>query len=94
MATTSFSSPVLVQEKAAPPIIDLTAEPVQQTALNTRKQRTASAPQKVEEEPDDNWDSTSMYEEILDEEEAYEYAGGIFYAPPRPLQQLTSIRSR
>ena len=93
MATTSFSSPVLVQEKAAPPIIDLTAEPVQQTALNTRKQRTVSAPQKVEE-PDDNWDSASLYEEILDEEEAYEYAGGMFYAPPRSLQQLTSIRSR
>ena len=85
MATTSFSSPVLVQEKAAPPIIDLTAEPVQQTA-NTRKQRTVSAPQKVEE-PDDNWDSASLYEEILDEEEAYEYAGGMFYAPPRSLQR-------
>lgn len=76
MTTTSFSSPVLVQEKAAPPIIDLTADPVQQTA-NTRKQRTVSAPQKVDEEPEDNWDSASMYEEILDEEEAYEYAGGV-----------------
>jgi NAD-dependent histone deacetylase SIR2 len=93
MTTTSFSSPVLVQEKAAPPIIDLTADPVQQTA-NTRKQRTVSAPQKVDEEPEDNWDSASMYEEILNEEEAYEYAGGMFYAPPRSLQQLTSIRSR
>jgi len=93
MTTTSFSSPVLVQEKAAPPIIDLTAEPVQQTA-NTRKQRTVLAPQKVDEEPEDNWDSASMYEDILDEEEAYEYAGGIFYALPRSLQRLTSIRSR
>ncbi|KAF2189545.1 SIR2-domain-containing protein [Zopfia rhizophila CBS 207.26] len=73
MASAGYSGPVMVQEKVAAPVIDLTAEPVGESAYDATKTANASAAPKNEPN-EQEWESVSMYEEILDEAEAFEYS--------------------
>ncbi|KAF2472231.1 SIR2-domain-containing protein [Lindgomyces ingoldianus] len=68
----SSSGPVMVQEMVPAPIIDLTAEPLGEGAYDATRTSNASAPKKEAEE--EEWESVSLYEEILDEVEAFEYS--------------------
>ncbi|OCK74640.1 NAD-dependent histone deacetylase SIR2 [Lepidopterella palustris CBS 459.81] len=76
MATANFTSPVLVQDKVAPPTIDLTAEPVAESASNRSNASKVSKREEDEDDNDDRWETSSLYEEILDEVAAFEYSGG------------------
>jgi NAD-dependent histone deacetylase SIR2 len=79
MAAASYSSgPVMVQEPAPAPVVDLTSSetiPDNSNAGTTEKSTaSASVASKRDDDDDDNWESASLYEEILDEAEAFQYS--------------------
>jgi NAD-dependent histone deacetylase SIR2 len=73
MAAQPYSGPVAVPEAVAPPSMGgaLGATAIKATEAD------APAPDKDDDKDDDEggaWDTASLYEEILDEVEAYEYS--------------------
>jgi NAD-dependent histone deacetylase SIR2 len=62
----------MVQEMLPAPVVDLSAGPIGESAYDATKANNASAPKMDAEE--DQWESVSLYEEILDEVEAFEYS--------------------
>jgi NAD-dependent histone deacetylase SIR2 len=61
-----------MQEAVPPPGLSLKAQPATAGAIKPREED-APAPEQ-EEEDGGAWDSASLYEEILDEVEAFEYS--------------------
>lgn len=78
MASAGYSGPVMVQDKPAPLVTDLAAAPAEERAPNATSQpkKTTMSTGAPKSSPDDNndWDSASLYEEILDEVDAFEYS--------------------
>jgi NAD-dependent histone deacetylase SIR2 len=68
----------MVQDKPAPLVTDLAAAPAEERAPNATSQpkKTIMSTGAPKSSPDDNndWDSASLYEEILDEVDAFEYS--------------------
>jgi NAD-dependent histone deacetylase SIR2 len=78
MAAHAYSGPVAVQEAAAPPAMGAgrsVGEGATDTAKLEVKDADAPAADKDEDDEDGVWDTASLYEEILDEVEAFEYSG-------------------
>ncbi|ORY07786.1 DHS-like NAD/FAD-binding domain-containing protein [Clohesyomyces aquaticus] len=71
-ASSNYSGPVMVQDMAPAPVGDLAAEPMGESAYDATKANNASAPRA--DADDEQWESVSLYEEILDEVEAFEYS--------------------
>ncbi|KAF2198657.1 SIR2-domain-containing protein [Delitschia confertaspora ATCC 74209] len=70
MASASYSATVMVQDKTAATVVDLTAEPVRESACDQPKSNASSAAP-----PNDNdWETASLLEEILDGGTAFEYS--------------------
>lgn len=63
----------MVQDAVPAPSV---AEPVRDSAYDATKASNGSAPAAPKDEADDgdDWESASLYEEILDEAEAFEYS--------------------
>lgn len=76
MAAHAYSGPVAVQEAAPPPAMGATRAP-QERAAETTSGKDEDAPPTDKDEDDEGgaWDTASLYEEILDEVEAFEYSG-------------------
>jgi hypothetical protein len=88
MAAHAYSGPVAVQESAPPPAVG-EGEGAKETATATVDDADAAAPAPDHDEDDDGggaWDTASLYEEILDEVEAFEYSGN--GEPARPCAAL------
>ncbi|KAH7095811.1 DHS-like NAD/FAD-binding domain-containing protein [Paraphoma chrysanthemicola] len=73
MATQAYPGPVAVQDAAPRPAIGSKVEPVADAALEA-KPHDESAPEKDDDDDGGAWDTASLYEEILDEVEAFEYS--------------------
>lgn len=63
----------MVQDAAPPPAMGTKVEPVADGALEARPED-EGAPEKDDEDDGGAWDTASLYEEILDEVEAFEYS--------------------
>jgi hypothetical protein len=78
MAAHAYSGPVAVQEGAPPPATGA-SRPAVQGAIDATHAHShdddAPAPEKDEDDEGALWDTASIYEEILDEVEAFEYSG-------------------
>lgn len=72
MAAHASEGPVAAYESAPPPATLVKAEPAAGGATKA-KEEDAPAPDQ-DEEDGGVWDSASLYEEILDEVEAFEYS--------------------
>jgi NAD+-dependent protein deacetylase SIR2 len=78
MAAHAYSGPVAVQEGAPPPAVGASrpaAEGATDAAHGHAPDSDAPAPEKDEDDEGAMWDTASIYEEILDEVEAFEYSG-------------------
>ncbi|KAF2264475.1 NAD-dependent histone deacetylase SIR2 [Lojkania enalia] len=64
----------MVQEQPSAPVIDLTAEPLGEGVYDATKAGTGVAAAPRKESDDDEWESASLFEEILDEAESFEYS--------------------
>lgn len=76
MAAHAYSGPVAVQEAAPPAAMGATRAP-QERATEAASVKDEDAPPTDKDEDDEGgaWDAASLYEEILDEVEAFEYSG-------------------
>lgn len=79
MASASCSGPVMVQEPAPAPAIDLTSQssaPAGETVYKpAAAPASATSVPKKEENSDSEWENESLYEQILDEGEDFPYSG-------------------
>jgi NAD-dependent histone deacetylase SIR2 len=76
MAAHAYEGPVAVHEAVAPPTLSVKVAPAAGVAPVAEAKRTEEdtpAPEQDEEEGG-VWDSASLYEEILDDVEAFEYS--------------------
>jgi len=74
MAAHPSEGPVVAQQPAPPPTAGIKAEP---GAGGATKSRDEDAPAPAPDQDDEDggaWDQASLYEEILDEVEAFEYS--------------------
>ena len=83
MAAHASEAPVAAHESAAPPAVGVKAE---STAGGATKAKDDHAPATGDDDDDGDgdggmWDSASLYEEILDEVEAFEYSSDGESAP-------------
>lgn len=74
MAATFSRDPVMVQEPVPAPN-PVSSDPSESTYPEVKAGATATVEQKKDEaDEEDEWENTSLYEEILDEVEAFEYS--------------------
>ncbi|KAF2869682.1 DHS-like NAD/FAD-binding domain-containing protein [Massariosphaeria phaeospora] len=76
MAASSYSGPVMVQEAAPPPAVDAAINPTGESAYEAATAKTShmsAEPEKDDDEAEE-WESTSLYEEILDEAGGFDYS--------------------
>jgi NAD-dependent histone deacetylase SIR2 len=93
MAAHAYSGPVAVQEAPPPPAVSASRS-AGEGAIAVPAADDADAPAPDDEDDDDDddggvWDTASLYEEILDEVEAFEYSGN--GEPARPCAALHAI---
>lgn len=78
MAAHAYSGPVAVQEAVPPPAMGASrsaGEGATEAAKLEVQDENTPAADKDEDNDDGVWDTASLYEEILDEVEAFEYSG-------------------
>jgi NAD-dependent histone deacetylase SIR2 len=78
MAAHAYSGPVAVQEAAPAPAMGASrsvGDGATEAANMEVKDEDAPGADKDEDDEDGVWDTASLYEEILDEVEAFEYSG-------------------
>jgi NAD-dependent histone deacetylase SIR2 len=94
MAAHAYSGPVAVQEAPPPPAVSASRS-TGEGAIAVPAADDADAPAPDDEDDDDDdddggvWDTASLYEEILDEVEAFEYSRN--GEPARPCAALHAI---
>lgn len=74
MAAQANAGPVMVQEAAPPPAVDMAADPAGEGMYTPTKPKANGASTQDETDDGDAWESVSLYEEILDEVDAFEYS--------------------
>jgi NAD-dependent histone deacetylase SIR2 len=93
MAAHAYSGPVAVQEAPPPPAVSASRSAGEGAiAVPAADDADAPAPDNDDDDDDDDggvWDTASLYEEILDEVEAFEYSGN--GEPARPCAALHAI---
>lgn len=74
MAAHAHEAPVAMHAPVPPPALAVKPEAAAESSVDAGGDDDAPAPEHDEQENGDVWDSASLYEEILDEVEAFEYS--------------------